>query len=628
MKSVGLKKFGMAWAPGRAAAGVVILAGCMVLGGNALAATPPSHGVLVHLNPSQVAAFNQRHNTTATRLNPNRDLYVVVSNGSESDTDLLNEIKTDSAAGRPALNVVIKLDADQSTASVLNEDQSTASVLNAENDDQSTASVLNDDQSTASVLNGWVNYYSSKAPAEYVHQPLVGQIAAGSAAHAIATGRTALVALIDNGVDQFNPVLRPILVRGYNAIDHNHNASAWADLAQSTASVLNSDQSTASVLNAESDDQSTASVLNADQSTASVLNDDQSTASVLNDDQSTASVLNDQSTASVLNCTVPGTHNRLADDQSTASVLNAESDDQSTASVLNTDQSTASVLNADQSTASVLNAESDDQSTASVLNDDQSTASVLNALNKILACNPDFGHGTSVAGLIHLVAPEAHIMPIKAFGADGSADASVVYEAITYAIDHHVDEMNLSFSASATTEDIQDAIQEAVSKGIVVVAAAGNDDVTSAVYPASLSGVIGTGAVDGCNAPTSPAPAPGTVNPCAANPLLRKAAFSNYDPASGVVDVNVSAPGVQLFTTYPGFGRIWATVSGTSFSTPLVAGEAALLTQLRNAGSASAIDGSTNTAIAPDAAGHLLGGNGMIQVLGALKQNQHGHGNH
>src|SRR6185437_1732096 len=172
----------------------------------------------------------------------------------------------------------------QSTASVLN--QSTASVLN----EQSTASVLN--QSTASVLNGDVDYFGTRAPQAYTDQPAVAQIFAGADAHSIATGRGVVVALIDNGVDQFNPVLRKVLLwrEGYNFVDNNRDASAWSDLGQSTASVLNG-QSPASVLNG----QSTASVLNG-QSTASVLNAlyiaylRQSTASVLN--QSTASVLN------------------------------------------------------------------------------------------------------------------------------------------------------------------------------------------------------------------------------------------------------------------------------------------------------------------------------------------------
>src|SRR5947209_4654821 len=99
---------------------------------------------------------------------------------------------------------------------------------------------------------------------------------------------------------------------------------------------------------------------------------------------------------------LPGIPSEFADlGQSTASIL-----DQSTASIL--DQSTASIL--DQGTILILN-----QSTASIL--DQSTASILDTRQ----VPRTFGHGTMVAGIIHLVAPTAQIMPLKAFEADGTA---------------------------------------------------------------------------------------------------------------------------------------------------------------------------------------------------------------
>ncbi|HVA63886.1 MAG TPA: S8 family serine peptidase, partial [Terriglobales bacterium] len=93
--------------------------------------------------------------------------------------------------------------------------------------------------------------------------------------------------------------------------------------------------------------------------------------------------------------------------------------------------------------------------------------------------------------------------------------------------------------------------------------------------------------------------------------------------------------GVQLFTTFPGFGLLWATVSGTSFSAPIVAGEAALLRQLGQSGAASRdeINNTANPAIPGDADGGL--GHGMVQVLGALRTAPappapagHGHGGH
>src|SRR6185437_3822291 len=135
-----------------------------------------------------------------------------------------------------------------------------------------------------SVLNSDVNFYGTRAPAAYVNQVAVSQVAAGAPALQKATGEGAVVALIDNGVDQFNPVLRKSLLarEGWNFYDNTPNWSAWADLGQSTASVLNwlhnipTCPSGSGSTTSSSDGQSTASVLNGstqlDQSTASVLN--------------------------------------------------------------------------------------------------------------------------------------------------------------------------------------------------------------------------------------------------------------------------------------------------------------------------------------------------------------------
>ncbi len=555
------------------AAAAAVLVGCLLAG---VAAMASSYGVLVYLKPSAAKSFDARHDTTSVRLNATRDLYLVKSKDGESDQQLLQDIETDSAASSPTVNEPVRMNQstasvlnqstasvmnqstasvlNQSTASVLNQstasvlNQSTASVLNGATEpvlSQSTASVLNPvistiDQSTASVLNGETDYYGTRAPKQYVQQPMVAQVAAGEEAHALATGRGAVVAIIDNGVAQFNPVLSKVLLyrEGYNFYDNSPNWSAWSDLEQSTASVLN---------------------------------------------QSTASVLNSSSTPVL--------------DQSTASVLNGC-----------LDQSTASVLN--QSTASVLNSAAE--------------KFLKQLIGYIISnCEPDFGHGTAVAGMIHLVAPEAKILPIKAFGPDGTAPASAIYQSITYAIDHGANVINMSFSAQSLPQDVQNAVQEAVGDGIIIAAAAGNygygaspTGTDDPVVPAALPGVMGAGAVDDCQAATNPPPAAGTVNPCSPDPTPTLALFSNFDPPTGNVDAQVGAPGVQLYSTFPGFGLIWATVSGTSFSAPVVAGEAALLVQLKQTGAAN------RNLIETSADGAVLGGPlgyGLVQVLGALR---------
>ncbi len=575
------------------AAAAIAAAGSLAAGAQA----PAQYGVVAYLNPANVAGFDLRHSTVALRLNPSRDLYLITSTTGLTDPQLLTEVETDPAATGPEINAPVSLadpvlDGGQSTASVLNGGQSTASVLNgggsspASGSSSSTGllggllapntplggvlapvvnlagsllnpllgSVLNLNigvsgtgpaitaGSTSILSSAPTTYYGAVVPQQYVSQPAVGQIQAGASAHALATGRGVTVALIDNGLDPSNPVLANTWTgeAGWNFYDNSPDWSAYADLAEGPGAP------------------------------GSQLDGGQSTASVLNGGQSTASVLNGATCQQEFG----GSGSQL-------------------------DQSTASVLNGGQSTASVLNG---GQSTASVLNHAQTQQQALAALNLILACDPDFGHGTSVAGLIHLVAPDAKILPIKAFGPGGTATVAAIYQSITYAVDQRVQIINMSFSAQATTPVIHSAIQEAVDDGIVVVAAAGNAASDAAVFPASLPGVVGVGAVDGTQS------------------QLPLAAFSNFDPGPGqFVDAAVAAPGVQVFTTYPGGGQIWATVSGTSFSTPLAAGEAALLAQLHLAGAANAaaIARAANPAVAGDAQGQL--GHGLINVLQALR---------
>jgi hypothetical protein len=220
----------------------------------------------------------------------------------------------------------------------------------------------------------------------------------------------------------------------------------------------------------------------------------------------------------------------VSDMQSTTSIL-----DQSTTSIL--DQSTTSIL--DQSTTSIL-----DQSTTSIL--DQSTTSILDNRPKNCA-----GHGTMVAGMVHLVAPGARLMPIKVFGPDGTAPLSLIVAGVYWAADHGVKILNMSFDMTAPSSELQKAVSYAVSQGVVLVAAAGNEGKVTMVYPAGLHTVIGVGAT---------------------NDNDIRESYSNYGPV-----VTLAAPD-GVITTYPG-GR-WALAYGTSLSSPEVAGAIALLYQM------------------------------------------------
>lgn len=208
----------------------------------------------------------------------------------------------------------------------------------------------------------------------------------------------------------------------------------------------------------------------------------------------------------------------------------------------------------DQSTVSVLNEAPLDlsQSTVAVLN--QSTVSVLDGATVLVESSmpPRWGHGTEVAGILHLTAPDAMIMPLKAFTAGGGGVLFNVIEAIYWAADHGAQVINMSFGCHCSSKELSAAIDYAATKGVVLVSSVGNDNSSTPAWPASYSRVMGVAATNFDDT---------------------RAAFSNYGGASTFV----SAPGSGIITLYP--GHKYAAVWGTSFSSPMVAGEAALLLQ-------------------------------------------------
>lgn len=185
-----------------------------------------------------------------------------------------------------------------------------------------------------------------------------------------------------------------------------------------------------------------------------------------------------------------------------------------------------------------------DQRTMAVL--DQRTMAVLDGNNAY----SDFGHGTMTAGIVHLVAPEAKIMPLKAFSADGTAYDSDILRAIYYAVNKGANVMNMSFDYTSYSPELATAIKYANSRGVLSVASAGNDGEYKMVYPGGL---------------------PGVINVASTSNTDIQSTFTNY----GAPPVFMAAPGEGVVTTYP-WGT-WAAGWGTSFSTPFVAGTAALM---------------------------------------------------
>ena len=183
------------------------------------------------------------------------------------------------------------------------------------------------------------------------------------------------------------------------------------------------------------------------------------------------------------------------------------------------------------------------QRTVAVL--DQRTVAVLDG-----AQYSAFGHGTMTAGIVHLVAPQAKIMPLKAFHADGTGYDSDVLRAIYYAVRNGANVMNMSFDYTNYSAELARAINYANGKGVVSVASAGNDGKRMLVYPAALPGVVDVASTSNSDIQSS---------------------FTNY----GAPPVWLAAPGEGVVTTYP-----WGTYAagwGTSFSTPFVAGTAAAM---------------------------------------------------
>jgi subtilisin family serine protease len=214
------------------------------------------------------------------------------------------------------------------------------------------------------------------------------------------------------------------------------------------------------------------------------------------------------------------------------------------------DQSTTAILDARQSTTAILDKTrllTLNQSTTAIL--DQSTTAILDGAPLPKA----FGHGTMVAGVIHLAAPTAKIMPVKVFDGDGVSTISQIVDGIHYAVDHGAAVLNMSFSSSSPSVELANAVEYAVSRGAILVASAGNGGERTVVYPAAY-GIIGVGST---------------------NNTFHRSAFSNY----GNDLVSVAAPGEEVVTLYP--GNNYAVAWGTSFSAPFVAGGAALIHQLQ-----------------------------------------------
>jgi Subtilase family len=227
------------------------------------------------------------------------------------------------------------------------------------------------------------------------------------------------------------------------------------------------------------------------------------------------------------------------------------------------------------------------QSSVAIL--DQSSVAILDGNAQYAA----FGHGTMVLGIIHLVAPTAQLMPLKAFHSDGTALLSDILRAIYYGVENGANVINMSFDTKTSSAELQKALDYANQQGVICVASAGNDGVQETVYPAALQndamGVASTTDQDA------------------------RSSFSNF----GNAIVWVAAPGEAIVSAYP--FDTYAAGWGTSFSAPFVSGGAALLHNLEASIKESGAAAAVANAVPLDPSGGLNHGRlDLLMALGSL----------
>ncbi|RNL51938.1 S8 family serine peptidase [Arthrobacter oryzae] len=195
----------------------------------------------------------------------------------------------------------------------------------------------------------------------------------------------------------------------------------------------------------------------------------------------------------------------------------------------------------------------------------------------------NYGHGTHVAGIVAATAnnsigvagvcPECTILDAKVLNDSGSGSSSAIANGINWAVSNGAKVVNMSLGQRTSSKTLETAVNNAWKQGAVLVAAAGNTGSQSKIYPGAYPNVIAVAATDTTDA---------------------KASFSTYGSW-----VDVAAPGVNVYSTFPNHPFYIATENGrsqgydvgngTSMASPIVAATAALAW--------SSHTGATNTSV-------------------------------
>jgi hypothetical protein len=178
----------------------------------------------------------------------------------------------------------------------------------------------------------------------------------------------------------------------------------------------------------------------------------------------------------------------------------------------------------------------------------------------------DHGHGTHVAGTVAAagnngldvvgICWNARIMPIKILGAEGDGTAADAVPAIYYAVANGADIISGSWGGPDSSDALQEAVAYAQRQGVIVVAAAGNENSSTPYYPAAYHDVLAVAATDSSD---------------------HRWYLSNYGDW-----VDLAAPGREIVslgrsTAGTTGGSLISTKSGTSMAAPHVSGACALL---------------------------------------------------
>ncbi len=206
-----------------------------------------------------------------------------------------------------------------------------------------------------------------------------------------------------------------------------------------------------------------------------------------------------------------------------------------------------------------------------------------------------YGHGTHVAGILHLVAPEAQILPVRVLDSEGRGTHFRTASAILYAAREGAEVINLSLGSTQSSWVLREAVRGAARRGAVVVSAAGNQGGDVKQYPAAEDCVVAVTALDGQD---------------------RRSDFASYGNW-----VNLAAPGENIYSPFPVDGFAWW--GGTSMAAPFAAGQAALLFGVdsgltpRQVG--ALLGGTASSIQAQNPQDHALLGAGKVDPLASLE---------